>query len=105
MRVEDPRDSTKRYFRSNKRVFVLNGAWYYSTREGEKGPFPTAKKAEQELERFKAEMSDLQKFQKNRETEKQDRNIQAEMALERTRAIRQRRNGALPQPKLREVLI
>jgi len=71
MRVEDPRDSTKRYFRANKRLFVLNGAWYFSTREGEVGPFPCREVAEAELDRFKQELSELQKFQKTREEAKE----------------------------------
>lgn len=106
MRVEDPRDSTKRYFRANKRVFVLNGTWFFSTREGEKGPYPTQKKAEEELERFKAEMSDLQKFQKNRETVKKDLKLQLQTVptLDRARVVRPRREPTT-RAKLREVLI
>jgi hypothetical protein len=106
MRVEDPRDSTKRYFRSNKRVFVLNGQWFYSTREGERGPFPTQKRAEEELERFKAEMSDLQRFQKNRETAKVEsaRHLHGVPTIERGRVIRPRREP-VSQNKLRELLI
>ena len=105
MRLEDPRDSNKRYFRANKRVFVLNGSWFFSTREGEMGPYPTQKKAEEELNRFKAEMSDLQRFQKNRETQNTDLRIRAEMSLERTRVIREKRSAPPSQPKLREILI
>jgi len=106
MRVEDPRDSTKRYFRSNKRVFVMNGQWFFSTREGEQGPFRTAKKAEEELERFKAEMSDLQKFQKNRETATKNSVLQRQgvPTLDRAQVIRPRRES-VSQTKLREILI
>lgn len=105
MRVEDPRDSNKRYFRSNKRVFVLNGSWFFSTREGEMGPFPTQRKAEEELERFKAEMSDLQRFQKKRESARDELRLQADMSRERTRLIRESRNLRPTQQTLREVLI
>ena len=71
MRVEDPRESNKRYFRASKRVISLNGAWYFTTREGERGPFSSPEEADLQLRRFKEEMSELQAFQKSRAVKKE----------------------------------
>ncbi len=67
MRIEDPRDSNKRYFRATDRLVCLNGAWYFTTREGEHGPFASREIAQDELEFFTSEKSDLYSFQKSRE--------------------------------------
>ena len=67
MRIEDPRDSQKRYFRSSDRLVCLNGAWYFTTREGEQGPFESRERAQEELDFFTSEKSDLYSFQKSRE--------------------------------------
>jgi len=108
MRSEDPRESTKRYFRADKRIIVMDGQWFYSTREGERGPFPTQKKAESEVKRFKEEMSDLQNFQKNRETATKNSALQLQgvpvPTRDRGKVIRSRRES-VSQTKLREVLI
>ena len=45
MRLEDPRDSDKRYFRSSDRLICQNGDWYFLTREGEQGPYPSREAA------------------------------------------------------------
>ncbi|MFB3105982.1 MAG: DUF6316 family protein, partial [Pseudomonadales bacterium] len=39
MRRGDPSDNGRSYFRSCTRIFNLNGAWYFSTREEPQGPF------------------------------------------------------------------
>jgi Domain of unknown function (DUF6316) len=96
MRVEDPRDNNKRYFRANKRVFVLNGSWFFSTREGEVGPFPSAEVAAKELERFKLEMSELKRFQSTRnvpDTDKAAVNEEAAASMERSRKLQEERNA------------
>ena len=67
MRLEDPASSTKRYFRSTDRLISLNGAWYFTTREGEQGPYPSREAARDALEYFCCEKSDLHSFQKSRE--------------------------------------
>jgi len=45
MRRTDPEDTTRSYFRSRERVFCLNGRWFYSTREGDLGPFRSKQEA------------------------------------------------------------
>jgi hypothetical protein len=67
MRLEDPRDSNKRYFRSSDRLITQNGAWYFTTREGEQGPYPSREAAEEALEFFTCEKNDLHSFQQSRE--------------------------------------
>ena len=56
MRRDDNED--KPYFRS-ERLFTMNGEWYYSTREGERGPYATRELARRELERYVLECSVL----------------------------------------------
>ena len=67
MRLEDPRNSDKRYFRSTDRLICQNGDWYFLTREGEQGPYPSREAAREALEFFTSEKSDLYSFQKSRE--------------------------------------
>ena len=69
MRGSDPKDITRSYFRCQTRVFVLNGQWYFTTREGERGPFRSEQRAGAELERYIAECTQLKHFQKVREAE------------------------------------
>ncbi len=63
-RREDTEDKT--YFRS-ERVFGMNGQWYFSSREGDCGPFATPAMARNALERFLSEKVELAAFQKSRE--------------------------------------
>ena len=49
----------KRFFRSDDRVFRQGDGWYYSLREGDRGPFQTEKSARADLERFINEQNDL----------------------------------------------
>lgn len=67
MRRTDPEDSKRSYFRCQTRVFVLNGEWYFTTREGECGPFRSKERADDEVDRFIAERKALKDFQKSRE--------------------------------------
>jgi hypothetical protein len=67
MRRRDDRDN-KTYFRS-ERVFATNGQWYFSTREGNCGPFRTADLARGALARFINEKVELASFQQSRERE------------------------------------
>jgi len=67
MRRTDPRDSTRRYFRSAERYVCIDGSWYFATREGDCGPFPTKKVAVREMERYLAECRALSRFQNARE--------------------------------------
>ena len=41
-----------RYFRTASRLFCADGRWWFSTREGEEGPYPNREEAELGLERF-----------------------------------------------------
>jgi hypothetical protein len=76
MRREDEQEKT--YFRSTDRVFNLNGGWYFSTREGEVGPFATEQQAQFEIARFITEKTDLALFQNHRE-EKLKTSVRAEV--------------------------
>ncbi len=67
MRKEDPKDSKKSFFRARDRLFKLSEAWYFGTREGDKGPFRTRDRAIREITQYVAERRDLRAFQKARE--------------------------------------
>ena len=58
--------TTRSFFRSD-RFFIMNGEWFFTTREGEQGPFRTRKEAEHQLGRFLTERSELDHFQRSRE--------------------------------------
>ncbi len=47
MRKEDSKDKT--YFRSNDRVFHMNGGWWFATRDEDCGPYPSKTKAQAQL--------------------------------------------------------
>lgn len=66
MRRSDPKESKKRYFRALDRIVCQNGAWYFTAREGDVGPYPTRKAAEREVQRFLLERQQLSKFQRSR---------------------------------------
>ncbi len=67
MRKEDPKNSKKSFFRARDRLFKLSEAWYFGTREGDKGPFRTRDRAIKEIAQYVAERRDLRAFQKARE--------------------------------------
>lgn len=54
MRASDQPGKT--FFRSNERVFCLNGNWYFQTREHDHGPYVSEISARQELNRYVQEM-------------------------------------------------
>jgi len=60
MRKRDKENRDATWFRSPERVFCLNGAWYYQTREDDHGPFPTRAAAERDLARYVEEMQFLE---------------------------------------------
>lgn len=62
-RSEDQKDKT--YFRS-ERLFCMNGQWYFSTREGEYGPYGSRDIAERTLKRFVNDKVELDGFQRSR---------------------------------------
>ena len=105
MRVEDPRESNKRYFRASKRVISLNGAWYFTTREGERGPFSSPEEADLQLRRFKAEMSELQAFQKSRAAKNELQGHSLEQARELTAKLRAARARQSAPLTLQQVLV
>ena len=45
----------------------MNGAWYFVTREGEEGPYPSERAAQLEVARYIQEQTDLLGFQAARE--------------------------------------
>ena len=67
MRRTDPECTTRSYFRSQDRLFVMNGQWFYTTREGEVGPFRSRETALKEVQRYVQERRDLDRFQRARE--------------------------------------
>ncbi len=48
----------------------MNGAWYFSTREGDEGPYPTRAAAEREIRRFTMDVTTLSGFQASRGAER-----------------------------------
>ena len=70
MRRGDLTEPKQCYFRSDQRVFNLNGSWYFSAREGEIGPFRTRQEAYSEVERYALERRELDEFQHSREVNK-----------------------------------
>ena len=68
MRRGDPSDNGRSYFRSGTRIFNLNEAWYFGTREGDQGPFAHKENALQEVARYGEERRALRRFQKSRES-------------------------------------
>jgi hypothetical protein len=63
MRHTDPENTTRSYFRSQTRLFMMNGSWYFSTREGDNGPFGSRQQAVDEVARYIKGRRDLERFQ------------------------------------------
>jgi predicted ATPase len=74
----------KNYFRSPERVFRMNGAWYFATREGEQGPFASELEALKEIKRFITEKTELAQFQRKREDER----LRSSMRVKETDPVR-----------------
>ena len=68
MRRGDPSDNGRSYFRPCTRIFNLNGAWYFSTREEPQGPFARKEIALLEMARYIRGRGELGRFQKSRES-------------------------------------
>src|SRR5262245_10519512 len=85
-RREDKDDRT--YFRSD-RLFLMNGRWYFSTREGDYGPFGSREIARAALARFVRDKVELDSFQKARE--KDTRKAKTSLA-ERLRGVEPQRS-------------
>jgi hypothetical protein len=62
MKRQDDKDD-RTYFRSD-RIFYINGKWYFSSREGEIGPYATREEADRMLQRFIFDKVALIKFQR-----------------------------------------
>ena len=72
MRTDDE-DRNKRYFRSSDRFIRLNGDRYFTTREGDLGPFTNELSARRELNRHVVAQQELRHFQASREIWSQQR--------------------------------
>lgn len=59
-------DKSRHFFRSQERLFCFNGQWYFATREGDCGPFPSKDIARSEVARYISERSALRGFQDSR---------------------------------------
>ena len=70
MRPGDIKGDNKRYFRSEARVFNLNGSWHFATRERDQGPFASRQIAEDEAFRYADEQVVLGRFQRSLEAER-----------------------------------
>lgn len=57
MRSSDTKPTNKSRFREQDRVFVVNGQWWFTTREGEQGPYDSREAAAQDVHRY-ADMMD-----------------------------------------------
>jgi hypothetical protein len=53
-----------RHFRMGHRFFNENGSWWYTTREGEEGPFKSREQAEAAMERYVASIKSMQEFKR-----------------------------------------
>ena len=68
MRESDEKPSAS-HFRATERFFRENGQWYFSTREGEEGPFRTREAAEAAMQRYVKSIQAAANFKKE-QTEK-----------------------------------
>jgi hypothetical protein len=59
-------DQYRHFFRSQERLFCFNGQWFFATREGDCGPFPTKDIARAEVTRYISERAALRSFQDSR---------------------------------------
>ena len=59
-------DQSRHFFRSQERLFCFNSQWYFATREGDCGPFPTKDIARTEVSRYINERAALRGFQDSR---------------------------------------
>jgi len=65
----------RNYFRSETRLFNLNGSWYFATREGDQGPFASRDRAQAEAQRYANERLSLCGFQASREAARKTKRV------------------------------
>lgn len=64
MRKSDGQDK-RVFFRADDRFFRIDSDWFYTTREGEQGPFASQKEAKRHLDQFVAlEAMKVNQFEK-----------------------------------------
>ena len=67
MRKDDDQERTKSHFRTSERFLRIDGAWWFSTREGDEGPFATREAAREGLRRYIAGQEMAEKHKKDLE--------------------------------------
>ncbi len=60
---ETDEESRIRHFRTGHRYFCQNGRWWFSTREGEEGPYNSREQAEAALARYVESIKLMKKYQ------------------------------------------
>ena len=66
MRDKDEKTNVS-HFRTTERFFCQNGGWWFSTREGEEGPFDTREDAKAALDRFVGSVQFSEQWQAEKE--------------------------------------
>lgn len=69
MREIDDEKSTVRHFRTANRFFCQDGRWWFSTREGEEGPFNSREHAEAGMERYVESIRMMEKIKAEKSAE------------------------------------
>ena len=59
----------------------MNGAWFFTAREGDQGPYLSQNEADREVSRFVLEKTELENFQRQRE-HAPVRSVKVELELE-----------------------
>lgn len=59
-------DSKVRPFRTRNRYFCQDGQWWFSTREGEEGPFVSREAAEHGMQRYVDSAAEMKKLQQDK---------------------------------------
>ena len=67
---EDDEKSNISHFRSAHRFFCQDGQWWFSTREGEEGPFNSREHAEATRDRYVDSIQMMQKIKQDQEDKK-----------------------------------
>jgi len=68
MRENDEKTNV-RHFRAAERFFCQNGGWWFSTREGDEGPFSTREQAKAALARYLDTAKISEKWKAEREAQ------------------------------------
>ena len=64
---KDDQDTNKRFFRAGDRVFRMNEQWWFTTREGDRGPYGSQAIATRELQSYIDAMKLLEDSKKRKE--------------------------------------